>query len=67
VCLDVADGTHENVEVRGSHAGLGFNPAVLYVLADRLGQADNEWRSFEPPIVGRCLYPPPASWEPSRR
>jgi len=26
------------VEVRGAHVGLGFNPAALWVIADRLGQ-----------------------------
>ena len=55
VCLDIADETHENVEVRGSHTGLGFNPAVLYVVADRLGQPEGTWRPFQPPCrCGRC-------------
>ena len=66
VCLDVADEWHENVEVLGSHAGLGFDPSVLYVVADRLRQAENEWRPFRPPLGMRALYPKPASWEPVR-
>ena len=62
VCLDIADETHENVEVRGSHAGLGFNPAVIYVIADRLGQPEGTWRPFQPPLPLRALYPRPASY-----
>ena len=65
-CLDVADETHENVAVRGSHAGLGFNPAVIYVVADRLGQLEDAWRPFQPPLPLRALYPRPASWTSER-
>jgi pimeloyl-ACP methyl ester carboxylesterase len=31
---------HENVWVPGSHIGLGFNAAVMWILADRLAQAE---------------------------
>ena len=65
-CLDVVDATHENVEVRGSHAGLGFNPAVIYVVADRLAQTENGWRPFQPPLALRALYPRAASWSSER-
>lgn len=34
----------ENVGVTASHFGMGFNPAVLYLIADRLRQA--HWRRF---------------------
>jgi len=37
----------ESVAVSGSHFGMGFNPAVLYVIADRLRQKDGEWQPFE--------------------
>ena len=36
----------ENIEVQGSHCGLGHNPAVVYAIADRLAQAEGEWRPF---------------------
>ena len=37
----------ENIEVIGaSHMGLGFNPAVLWAVADRLAQADGVFRPF---------------------
>ena len=37
----------ENIEVVASHFGLGVNPAVLYAIADRLAQAEGQWRPFE--------------------
>ncbi len=36
----------ESVEVPGSHLGLGFNPLVLCVLADRLAQPEDDWKPF---------------------
>jgi len=40
-------GQHENIWVPGSHLGLGFNAAVMWVVADRLSQPDSDWRPFE--------------------
>jgi len=39
---------HENIRVPGSHIGLGFNPVVLWIVADRLAQPEGAWRCFEP-------------------
>ena len=36
----------ENVEVRGSHCGLGWNPAALKVIADRLSQPEGAWQPY---------------------
>jgi pimeloyl-ACP methyl ester carboxylesterase len=47
----------ENVEVRGSHLGLGHNPAVLWLLADRLGMAEGAWTPFRPPAGLRPFFP----------
>jgi pimeloyl-ACP methyl ester carboxylesterase len=47
----------QNVAVRGSHVGLGHNPAVLHVIADRLGQRPQEWRPFRPAPVFKPLFP----------
>ena len=47
----------ENVEVRGSHLGLAHNPAVLWLLADRLGMADGAWTPFRPPLALRPWFP----------
>ena len=47
----------ENVEVRGSHLGLACNPAVLWLLADRLGMAEGAWTPFRPPPGLSLLFP----------
>lgn len=47
----------ENVEVRGSHLGLAYNPAVLWLLADRLGMAEGTWTPFRPPLGLHLLFP----------
>lgn len=47
----------ENVEVRGSHLGLAHNPAVIWLLADRLGQRDGRWRPFRPPLPLLRFFP----------
>ena len=52
--------TAENLRVRGSHIGLGHNPAVVYVVADRLSLADGAWEPLD-----RSLGPTGAS-SPSR-
>ena len=46
-CLEVESKTTDNIEVVGSHCGLGFNPLVLYVVADRLAQPEGEWKPFD--------------------
>jgi len=47
----------ENIEVRGSHCGLGVNAAAMYAVADRLGQAEGEWRPFRAQGWKRWMYP----------
>ena len=47
----------ENVEVRGSHLGLAHNPAVLWLLADRLGTPETAWKPFRPPVALRPFFP----------
>ena len=37
----------ENIEVSATHLGMGVNPAVLWVIADRLAQAEGDWKPFE--------------------
>ena len=39
----------ENVAVRSSHLGMGHDPAVLWVVADRLAQPRHQWRPFQRP------------------
>ena len=46
-CIQPGDHAHtENIEVDGSHCGLGWNPAVLAVVADRLRQSEGAWRRY---------------------
>jgi hypothetical protein len=42
-CMIDPGAQSENVRVAGSHSGLGFNPAALYVVADRLALPEGEW------------------------
>jgi pimeloyl-ACP methyl ester carboxylesterase len=56
-CLEDDGPTAENIEVYGSHCGLGHNPAVLLAIADRLAQPPGEWQPFTPPRALRHLYP----------
>jgi len=62
-CLDIVDDRHENVEVKGTHCGMGYNLAALGVIADRLSQPEDDWRPFHAPVWLRSLYPRPASWQ----
>jgi pimeloyl-ACP methyl ester carboxylesterase len=44
----VAPADHcENIQVSASHFGMGANPAVLWAIADRLAQAEGEWKPFD--------------------
>lgn len=40
----------ENIEVLGSHTGMGVNAQTLFVIADRLAQRRNLWKPFH---IGR--------------
>ena len=48
----------DNIEVFGSHIGLGFNAAVLYAVAERLAQAEGEWQPFERSGWRMAVYGP---------
>jgi pimeloyl-ACP methyl ester carboxylesterase len=48
-CRQQRGPTSENVAVRASHLGMGHDPAVLWVVADRLAQQGDEWRPFRRP------------------
>jgi pimeloyl-ACP methyl ester carboxylesterase len=56
-CLEPATATTDNIEVNGSHCGLGVNAAVLYAVADRLAQADGDWKPFERTGLRTFVYP----------
>ena len=48
-CLQPVTSTSENIAVRASHLGMGLDPAVLWVVADRLAQPLGDWRPFRRP------------------
>lgn len=58
-CLEPAADSSENIEVYGSHCGLGVNPSVLYAVADRLAQPEGEWRPFDRGGWKSAFYPAP--------
>ncbi len=47
VCTEEEGPDTDNIEVFGSHTGLGFNPFVLYAVADRLAQPEDTWAPFD--------------------
>jgi pimeloyl-ACP methyl ester carboxylesterase len=58
-CMEDEDEIHQNIQVRGSHCGLGVNPSVLSVIADRLQYDKNNWRYFKPKgLVDSLLFYP---------
>lgn len=45
----------ESIGIAGSHLGMGFNPVVLYAIADRLRQEQGSWQPFDKSGL-RCLF-----------
>jgi pimeloyl-ACP methyl ester carboxylesterase len=58
-CLQDKGHQRENIEVIGSHCGLGHNPMAMWVVADRLAQPAGTWTPFTPPLFARRLFPTP--------
>jgi hypothetical protein len=56
-CVEAEGPRRQNVEVYASHIGLGHNPTVLLVVADRLAQPEGQWAPFSPPRLLAGLYP----------
>jgi hypothetical protein len=46
-CLNKNEPLAENIEVYGSHCGLGHHPAVVFAIADRLAQPESAWKKFD--------------------
>lgn len=60
VCMEEEETwMHQNIQVRGSHLGLGVNPSVLNIVADRLLYNQNNWEHFAPEsfVEDLFLYP----------
>jgi pimeloyl-ACP methyl ester carboxylesterase len=60
-CLQEPGPRSENVAVHASHLGMGLDPAVLWIVADRLAQTKEGWQPFRRPTrlgLG-ALFPEP--------
>lgn len=56
-CKEVVGPQAENIEVSGSHIGLGHHPAVVYAIADRLAQPEGAWKRFDRSGLRSLVYP----------
>lgn len=59
-CVEPLGANSDNIEVHGSHCGLGVNPAVLYAVADRLAQPEDGWQPFNRAGLLRAFFYPSA-------
>jgi len=59
---DAGNPRAENIEVFSLHVGLGFSPAVIFAVLDRLAQPEDDWQPFRPPPMLRPWYPRAGSW-----
>lgn len=55
-CLERTGPQAENIQVEASHLGLGFNPVVLYAVADRLAQPEGQWQPFRRRGLRKLFY-----------
>lgn len=46
-CIEEEDEIHQNIEVSGSHLGLGVNNTVLDIIADRLKYSRENWVHYK--------------------
>lgn len=64
-CIEEKSDIAENIEVRGSHCGLGHLPSAVYAIADRLAQPEGAWQPFERSGLMSAVYPKPEYPRPS--
>jgi pimeloyl-ACP methyl ester carboxylesterase len=55
-CREDAGPQADNIEIMGSHCGLGHNPAAVYAIADRLAQPEDGWKPFSRGGWKRAVY-----------
>ena len=58
-CVEVEGPLAENIEVKGSHCGLGHNPAAVYAIADRLARPEGDATRFDRSGWRGVFYPEP--------
>ncbi|QTH38629.1 triacylglycerol lipase [Yimella sp. cx-51] len=58
-CIEPPTDHSENIRVCSSHLSIGFDPHVLFAIADRLAQPEGDWQPFRPPSLLRPFFPRP--------
>jgi len=58
-CLEADGNQTDNIEVEGSHCGLGHHPAAVYAVAEKLAQPDGKWAKFDRSGWKALVYPDP--------
>ena len=48
---------HENIEVRSTHLTLGIDPAVMFVISDRVRCDPDRWEPFRVPALISSAFP----------
>lgn len=66
-CLHPPGPLSENIEVYGSHCGLGYHPAVAYAILDRLAAPTGPWPKFVPPAWLAIHFPAQPDWRQDSR
>ena len=56
-CIEQETDLTDNIQIRASHCGMGFNPAVYYAIANRLARTTNTWSKFDRKGVLKLVYP----------
>ncbi len=58
-CMEKTSAQSESIEVESSHCGMGHHPAAVYAVADRLAQAEGQWKPFDRGGWRSVVYPDP--------
>jgi hypothetical protein len=46
----------QNIQVTGSHCGMGFNPSIYHIIADRLAQPEDGWEKYQRSAALSAVY-----------
>ena len=55
IAQDLVSPNVENIRVTSSHLGMAVNPVVLFIIADRLAQSEEDWQPFATSTLERIL------------
>jgi pimeloyl-ACP methyl ester carboxylesterase len=55
IAQDLVSPNVENIRVSSSHLGMAVNPVVLFIIADRLSQPEDDWKPFNTYTLDRLL------------